>query len=93
MWPSDLNLGARHQVNHCPIQTRWLNTRATEFESDNDSLGGGNLSLNWVAASDVNSDVVIQARFSGCGTACAAHQPVRLPQVFAIPPLTKHQPL
>ncbi|PLW45379.1 hypothetical protein PCASD_03095 [Puccinia coronata f. sp. avenae] len=29
-----------HQVNQEPIQTRWPNARATEFESVNDSLGG-----------------------------------------------------
>ncbi|PLW26587.1 hypothetical protein PCASD_20889 [Puccinia coronata f. sp. avenae] len=65
---TDINSDAAIQasLNHCPIQTRWLNTRATEFESDNDSLGGGHPSLNRVAASDVNSDVAIRARFSGC---------------------------
>ncbi|PLW26172.1 hypothetical protein PCANC_28663, partial [Puccinia coronata f. sp. avenae] len=29
-----------HRVNQEPIQTRWPNDRATEFESVNDSLGG-----------------------------------------------------
>ncbi|PLW56347.1 hypothetical protein PCANC_04066 [Puccinia coronata f. sp. avenae] len=29
-----------HQVNQEPIQTRWPNSRATEFELVNDSLGG-----------------------------------------------------
>jgi hypothetical protein len=67
MQPSNLNLGARHRVNRCPIQSQWPGCLATEFELDNDSLGGGNPSLNRMATSDVNLDVAIQARFSGSG--------------------------
>jgi hypothetical protein len=65
MRPPDLNSGSRHRVNRCPIQTQWPGCLATEFESDNDSLGGGHPSLNRMATSDVNSDVAIRARFSG----------------------------
>jgi hypothetical protein len=38
---------------------------ANKFESVSDSLSGAWLSLNWMAASDVNLDAAIQARFSG----------------------------
>jgi hypothetical protein len=70
MRPSNLNSGARHRVNRCPIQTQWPGCLATELESDNDSLGGGHPSLNRMATSDVNSDVAIRGRLSGsekCG--------------------------
>jgi hypothetical protein len=59
MWPSDLNSGACHRVDCCPIQTQWPGFLATKFELDNDSLG-----------SDVNSDVAIRARFSGSVNPC-----------------------
>ncbi|PLW24908.1 hypothetical protein PCANC_28837 [Puccinia coronata f. sp. avenae] len=36
--------------------------RAAEFESVNDSLGGARPNLNWMPASDINSDAAIQAR-------------------------------
>jgi hypothetical protein len=58
-------LGARHQVNHCPIQNWWPNTHETEFEPDNNSLSGRHPSSIWIATSNVNLDVAIQARFSG----------------------------
>jgi hypothetical protein len=52
-------------VNRWPIQTRWPNARAAEFESVSDSLGVARPSLNWMAASNINSDVAIQSNFSG----------------------------
>ncbi|PLW04490.1 hypothetical protein PCASD_26737 [Puccinia coronata f. sp. avenae] len=41
---------------------------ATEFESVSDSLSGARPSLNRMAASDINSDAAIRARFSGSST-------------------------
>jgi hypothetical protein len=56
-------------VNHWPIQTRWpINGRAAEFEWVSNSLGGARPSLNWMAASDKNSDAAIRANFSGSVT-------------------------
>jgi hypothetical protein len=65
MRPSDLNSGARHRVNCCPIQTQWPGCLATKFELDNGSLGGGQPSLNWMATSNINLDVAIRASFAG----------------------------
>ncbi|PLW48386.1 hypothetical protein PCASD_02908 [Puccinia coronata f. sp. avenae] len=65
MRPSDSNLGARHRVNRSLIQTQRPGRLATEFESVSDSLGGARPSLNWMAASNINSDAAIRARFSG----------------------------
>jgi hypothetical protein len=48
-----------------PIQTQHLGRWANKFESVSNSLGGACLSLNWMAASDINPDAAIQARFSG----------------------------
>jgi hypothetical protein len=47
------------------IQTWWPNTRATEFELVSNLLGGAHPSLNWMAKSNINMDVAMQARFSG----------------------------
>ncbi|PLW06980.1 hypothetical protein PCANC_28842 [Puccinia coronata f. sp. avenae] len=38
---------------------------ATKFESVSDSLGGARPSLNWMAASNINLEAAIRARFSG----------------------------
>jgi hypothetical protein len=43
---------------------------ATEFELVSGSLGGARLSLNRMAASNINSDAAIQARFSGSARLC-----------------------
>ncbi|PLW26514.1 hypothetical protein PCANC_23577 [Puccinia coronata f. sp. avenae] len=65
MRPSDSNSGARHRVNRSLIQTQRPGRLATEFESVSDSLGGARPSLNRMAASNINSDAAIRARFSG----------------------------
>jgi hypothetical protein len=41
---------------------------ATNFELDNDSLGGGHPSLDQMAKSNIKSDVAIQASFAGSVT-------------------------
>jgi hypothetical protein len=46
-------------------QTQWPNALAAEFKSVSDSLGGARPSLNWMAASDINLEAAILARFSG----------------------------
>ncbi|PLW13416.1 hypothetical protein PCANC_22203 [Puccinia coronata f. sp. avenae] len=65
MRPSNSNSGARHQVNRSLIQTQRPGRLATEFELVRDSLGGVRLSLNRMAASNINLDAAIRARFSG----------------------------
>ncbi|PLW51413.1 hypothetical protein PCASD_00388 [Puccinia coronata f. sp. avenae] len=65
MRPSDSNSGARHRVNRSLIQTQRPGRLATEFESVSDSLGGARPSLNRMAASNINLDAAIRARFSG----------------------------
>ncbi|PLW28172.1 hypothetical protein PCASD_24024 [Puccinia coronata f. sp. avenae] len=65
MRPSDSNLGARHRVNRSLIQTQRPRRLATEFESVSNSLGGARPSLNRMAASNINLDAAIRARFSG----------------------------
>ncbi|PLW26428.1 hypothetical protein PCANC_23983 [Puccinia coronata f. sp. avenae] len=65
MRPSDSNSGARHRVNRSLIQTQRPGLLATEFESVSDSLRGARPSLNRMAASNINSDAAIRARFSG----------------------------
>ncbi|PLW37909.1 hypothetical protein PCANC_15175 [Puccinia coronata f. sp. avenae] len=65
MRPSDSNSGVRHRVNRSLIQTQRPGRLATEFELVSDSLGGARPSLNRMAASNINSDAAIRARFSG----------------------------
>ncbi|PLW11404.1 hypothetical protein PCANC_21716 [Puccinia coronata f. sp. avenae] len=85
MRPSDSNSGARHRVNRSLIQTQRPGRLATEFESVSDSLGGAHPSLNRMAASNINSDAAIRARFSGSavhsiGETCLSPQSHRLPK-------------
>ncbi|PLW53133.1 hypothetical protein PCANC_11336 [Puccinia coronata f. sp. avenae] len=57
-------MAASKFISDAAIQFK-LGRLATEFELVRDSLGGVRLSLNWMAASNINSDAAIRARFSG----------------------------
>jgi hypothetical protein len=70
MLPSDSNSGTRHRVNWWPIQTRWPNARAAEFESVSNSLSGTRPSFNWMVPSNINLDAAIRSNFSGSVMYC-----------------------